>query len=84
MKDFRRQRMINASEVGEYVFCAKAWKLKRDGARPESPRLESGTTFHREHQAGVHWAGRLRQLGLRLAWLALAAAVLWLVSKLWL
>jgi hypothetical protein len=32
MKNFR-QRMINASEVGEYIFCAKAWKLKRDGAR---------------------------------------------------
>lgn len=84
MKNARGQRMINASEVGEFVFCAKAWKLKLDGASPESPRLEAGTAYHRKHQSGVHWAQRLRQLGLTLAWLTLAAAVLWLFSKLWL
>lgn len=75
--------MITASEVGEYVFCAKAWKLKLDGVRPESPRLEAGTAYHREHQSGVHWAKRLRGIGIAIGWIALAAAVIWLVIQIW-
>ena len=75
--------MITASEVGEYVYCAKAWKLKLDGIRPESPRLEAGIAYHREHQSGVHRAQRLRGLGLAFAWIALAAALIWLVIQIW-
>jgi hypothetical protein len=75
--------MITASEVGEYVFCAKAWKLKLDGIRPESPRLDAGTAYHKAHQSGIHWAQRLRQVGTAVAWIALAAAVIWLVIQIW-
>ena len=32
MRKLSGQRMITASEVGEYVYCAKAWKLKLDGS----------------------------------------------------
>lgn len=84
MKASRHARMITASEVGDYVFCAKAWQLKLEGARPDSQRLAAGTDYHRAHQSGVHWTLRLRQWGVRLAWLAIAAAVLWLISELWL
>lgn len=83
MKDSRRQRMITASEVGEYVFCAKAWKLKLDGVRPESPRLEAGTAYHKAHQSGVHWAARLRGVGIASGWIALASAVFWLFIQIW-
>ena len=75
--------MITASEVGEYVFCAKAWKLKRDGVRPVSPRLEAGTAYHKEHRSSVHRAGRLRGLGFALALIALAAALIWLAIQIW-
>ena len=77
------QRMITASEVGEYVFCAKSWKLKLDGVRAESPRLEAGTAYHRKHQSGVHWAQRLRGLGMAFAWIALTATLIWLALRLW-
>ena len=75
--------MITASEVGEYVFCAKAWKLKLDGVRPVSPRLEAGTVYHKEHQSGVHRARRLRGLGITFTWIALAAALIWLAIQIW-
>lgn len=73
--------MLTASEVGEYAFCAKAWKLKRQGVVPKSPRLKTGTAYHQTHQAGLHWAQRLRSLGLAIILLALAAALLWLSGK---
>jgi hypothetical protein len=75
--------MITASEVGEYVFCAKAWKMRLDGVRPESPQLEAGTSYHRAHQSGVHWAGHLLGVGIAIGWIALATAVIWLVIQIW-
>jgi hypothetical protein len=81
MRHTRQQPMLTASEVGEYVFCAKAWKLKREGVLPKSPRLKAGTAYHQAHQAGLHWSQRLRQLGLAIILLALAAALLSLTGK---
>jgi len=75
--------MITASEVGEFLFCAKAWKLKLDGHTPESPRLEAGTAFHLGHQAGVAWARRLRGLGVAAASIAMVIALLWLLIRIW-
>ena len=75
--------MITASEVGEFIFCAKAWKLKIEGASPDSPRLEAGTAFHHRHQSGVMWARHLRGLGIVVACFALALALIWLVTRLW-
>ena len=83
MRKHDGQRMITASEVSEYVFCAKSWKLKLDGIRPESPRLEAGTAYHRQHQSGVHRAQRLRGLGIAFTWIALAAALIWLTIQIW-
>jgi hypothetical protein len=76
-----RRRMLTASEVGEYVFCAKAWKLRVEGKRPESPRLQAGTTYHQEHQSALHLAQRIGSVGKWATWLALAMAVIWLVIE---
>lgn len=81
MRRTGQQPVFTASEVGEYVFCAKAWKLKREGVSPKSPRLKAGATYHHAHQAGLHWAQRLRRLGLAIILLVLAAALLWLTGK---
>jgi hypothetical protein len=48
-----RQLIITASEVAEYVFCAKAWSLKRDGAVPDGRQLEQGAVFHDQHKAQI-------------------------------
>ena len=46
-----RLPIIRASELGEYVFCARAWWLRRVlGWEPEGyARREYGTLLHRRH-----------------------------------
>ena len=53
--------LISASEVGDYVFCALAWRLRAEGHEPTSLRAaqEAGTKWHRDHGKGV---GRARRL----------------------
>jgi CRISPR/Cas system-associated exonuclease Cas4 (RecB family) len=71
--------MIRASEVGDYVYCARSWWLKRvAGEEPEGQeRRELGTTMHEAHGRGV----RLSGLALWAGAIALAAGLLlWLVA----
>ena len=71
----RRSAMIRASEIGEYVYCSRAWWLRRvAGLEPAGhERREYGANLHRRHGQTVA-ASRL------LLWLALgfglAAALL--------
>jgi hypothetical protein len=60
----KRGNLIRASEIGEYVFCARAWRLRVDGVEAGgwSEARERGTTWHREHGRGVASARRLRTL----------------------
>jgi hypothetical protein len=67
--------IITASEVAEFVFCAKAWRLKRQGAKAQSPRLGAGKAFHEKHGAQVSLAGRLQRVGSLCAWIFLALLV---------
>jgi hypothetical protein len=67
--------IITASEVAEFVFCAKAWRLKRQGARANSPRLGSGTAFHKKHGAQVSLAARIQRIGAVCAWIFLALLI---------
>lgn len=51
----RRAPTIRASEIGEYVYCARAWWLRRvAGLEPEGrERREHGTALHRRHDRSV-------------------------------
>lgn len=59
----RTPPMLTATEVADFVYCPKAWKLKRDGEVAESPRLESGEEFHNALGEQVSFAGRVRAFG---------------------
>jgi CRISPR/Cas system-associated exonuclease Cas4 (RecB family) len=72
--------IITASEVAEFMFCAKAWQLKREGAEPDSPHLAPGTAFHRKHGKQLTFAKKLQRVGWVLVGLALVLVVLWLWS----
>jgi len=74
-----RRPIIRASEVGEYVYCARAWWLRRVvGLEPSGhERRELGTALHRRHGRAV--AGS-RALVIAGAALALAALLLILLS----
>lgn len=57
---------ISASEVGDYLFCALAWRMRAEGyeATASQPAREAGTRWHREHGQGVTRARRLRRVAL--------------------
>jgi hypothetical protein len=68
MSQIDRRLIIDASEVGDFVYCAKSWYLKRCGEVLQGPRLEEGAAFHKGHEATISRAARLRKAG---AWLSL-------------
>ena len=74
-----RLPIIRASEVGEYVYCARAWWLRRvAGLEPGGhQRRELGTVLHRRHGRAVAGSRALVVLG---GALALAAVLLILMS----
>ena len=79
-----RRRVINASEVGEFVYCAKAWYLKRCGEVPQGPRLDEGVAFHEQHETTVSQSARLQKMGKRLSLIGLllliVLALIWLAT----
>ena len=73
--------VIRASEIGEYVYCARAWWLHRvQGAvSHNTAALASGQAAHDQHGRAVAAAQRQRRWALLLAAfgvLALLAALL--------
>jgi CRISPR/Cas system-associated exonuclease Cas4 (RecB family) len=74
-----RLPIIRASEVGEYVYCARAWWLRRVvGLEPDGrERRELGTAMHRRHGRAVAGSRVLVLLGTALV---LVAALLILLS----
>lgn len=78
MSDFD---LIRASEIGEFVYCHRAWWLKRvEGIASRSVRqLERGTTFHESHERQVRTAGRLQTSAL---FLIIVGVMLLLLSQL--
>ena len=71
---------IRASEIGEYVYCRRAWWLRRTRGVPAGnvEQLEAGTRHHQRH-------GHLVQRSIwiqRLAYVAIFCAVAVLVFRL--
>jgi hypothetical protein len=77
-----RQRLpiIRASEMGEYVYCARAWWLRRvEGLEPAGhERREYGIAQHHRHGRAVAGSRVLLLVG---GLLAVAALVLILLSR---
>ncbi len=68
-------RIIRASEIGQWVYCQRAWLLARQGYENKNvAALRSGRTAHQQHSRRVARAWRLRFLAF--IFFALAAALL--------
>ena len=78
-----KEPVIRASEVGEYVFCPRAWWLRRvKGLKPESlERLEEGQNFHIRHQEQVFALHLLWYIGVALL-LAGLCLIAWAIVRL--
>lgn len=57
-------RVLRASEIGEYIFCRRAWWFAGQGL-PSVNKLAqtSGTRWHQRHGRQVVQTGCLRLLG---------------------
>lgn len=66
--------ILRASEVGQYVYCARAWWLGQvKGYRPTNEAaMQQGSQQHEAHGRAVAGYHRLRQVG----WVLLAVGVL--------
>ncbi len=71
-------RFIRASEVGDYVYCHRAWWLRQvEGLVPEHrERLQRGTVHHTRHGMAVRASGLLLVVGIVLLALGLASLLL--------
>jgi len=66
-------RTIRASEVGSYLFCARAWWYHRQGIEPTNQaEMIAGTELHRRHGRQVIASGLTRILAVILLLVALA------------
>ena len=74
-------RVIRASEIGEYVFCHRAWWLRQVQGETSAHRQEmaDGTARHTRHGRQVSVAAALRTLAVLLL---LAALLAFLLSRL--
>jgi CRISPR/Cas system-associated exonuclease Cas4 (RecB family) len=81
MEKRERQDFIRASAMGEYLFCARAWWMRREGITPTrgGEAREAGRRWHERHGRTVERAGRLRTLSALCLYLALAVAVMLLL-----
>jgi len=71
-----RGQFIRASEIGEYAYCARAWRLRLDGHHPTvgGKARAAGEAWHREHGRAVRRVRRLKALSLLLFVVALTIA----------
>lgn len=59
MSDLHQQRVIRASEIGQYAYCARAWWLSSVAGVPSANtvELQRGVAMHRHHGQTV-WLSR--------------------------
>lgn len=77
-REMNRGPVLRASEIGQYVYCARAWWLSRvQGWVPaNAEELALGRGFHAEHGRVVASVLRLRRSVVVLAGLAMLCLML--------
>jgi hypothetical protein len=69
-------RPIRASEVGSYLYCARAWWYQRKGVESSNQgEMTAGSELHRLHGRQVLASSLVRTLGLVLLFIALLLIV---------
>ena len=68
-------RVIRASEIGEYLFCKRAWWLRAQGMESENRKaLDTGTAEHEDLARRVALSGCLQTAAFVLLLAALTVA----------
>ena len=76
-------RIIRASEIGQYDYCAKAWWLGSIEEVPPSNvrELQAGIAVHEVHGRQVQRATRVQQIAIGLLVLGVILFALFLISN---
>ena len=76
-------RVIRSSDIGNYLYCRRAWWYRKQGFESENQaELASGTELHRKHGRKVLVAGLLRTSGFLLLLVALVLLVAYCTAQL--
>lgn len=69
-------KTIRSSDIGSYLFCARAWWYRQRGVESTNQaEMAAGTELHRQHGRTVLASGLTRSLGLVLLLAALVLLV---------
>jgi hypothetical protein len=76
-------RIIRASEIGQYDFCAKAWWLGSiEGVQPSNVHeLQAGTSAHEAHGRQVQRASQMQIAAFALVALGVVILILALFGR---
>jgi hypothetical protein len=75
-------KTIRASEVGSYLFCARAWWYQQQGVvSTNQAEMTAGTELHRQHGRSVIASGLTRLLAVVLLLVALVLLVAFCTYK---
>ncbi len=75
--------VIRASDIGNYLYCRRAWWYRKQGVESEhQDELAAGTELHQRHGRKVMAAGLLRLLALLLLLVAVVLLVVYLTNLL--
>ena len=75
--------VIRSSDIGNYLYCRRAWWYKKQGFESENQaELAVGTEIHRQHGRKVIASSLNRSLGLILLFVALILLVAYCTAQL--
>ena len=75
--------IFRASELAEYVYCRRAWWVRRvqEISLPDSPELQYGVSVHADHNNRVDYAIGLQYCGYLLIVVGIVALLLLLLDE---
>jgi len=74
--------IIRSSDIGNYLYCRRAWWYKKQGFESENQaELASGTEIHRQHGRKVLASTLTRSLGFLLLFAALIILVAYCTAR---
>ncbi len=74
--------IIRSSDIGNYLYCRRAWWYRKQGFESENQaELAAGTEIHRQHGRKVIASSLTRSLGLILLFAALILLVAYCTAR---
>ena len=75
--------VIRSSDIGNYLYCRRAWWYRKQGFESENQtELVAGTELHRQHRRKVLAASLSRSVGMVLLFVALILLVAYCTTQL--